>query len=91
MRNDERGLSLDVLIDKAQYLVRQGKVRRLRVRHPDGRALIDLPLIVGAAVAVVLTLLLPMLTAIAALSALVARWRVEIDQGSRPPPSAKSV
>lgn len=91
MRNDERGFSVDALIDKAQYFVRQGNVRRLRVRHPDGRALIDLPLTVGAVVAVALTLLLPMLTAIAALAALVARWRVEIDQGSGPPPRAKSV
>lgn len=79
MRDYEPGFSLNALIDKAQSLVRQGNARRLRVCHPDGRTPIDIPLTAGVGAGVLLILVLPMLTAIAALAALIARWRIEIE------------
>ncbi|PQJ94838.1 DUF4342 domain-containing protein [Chromatium okenii] len=69
-----------VLIDKVKALIARGNVRRLIVRQPNGKVLIDVPLTAGVSVAAVLTLLMPMLTAIAAMGALFTQFRIEIER-----------
>jgi hypothetical protein len=68
------------LLDKIKELVQQGNVRRLIVRRPNGRVLVDIPLTAGVGVAGVLTLLMPMLVALGAMAALVAQFRIEIER-----------
>ncbi|MBV5309944.1 DUF4342 domain-containing protein [Chromatium okenii] len=69
-----------VLIDKVKALIARGNVRRLIVRQPNGKVLIDVPLTAGVSVAAILTLLMPMLTAIAAMGALFTQFRIEIER-----------
>ncbi|MBK1694941.1 hypothetical protein CKO09_09340 [Chromatium weissei] len=73
------------LIDKVKELISTGNVRRLIVRRPNGKALIDVPLTAGVGVAAVLTLLMPMLTAIAAMGALFTQFRIEIERDPMSP------
>ncbi len=68
------------LVDKIKDLVRQGNLRRLVVRRPNGKPVADISLTAGAGVAALLTLLVPVLAALAAIAALVAQFRVEIER-----------
>ena len=52
------------LVEKVKELVRQGNVRRVRLIHDD-RPLIDIPLTVGAPLAVATVLAAPVLAAVA--------------------------
>lgn len=85
-QNNERPLAEEItvaggaLLEKVKDLVVQGNVRRLIVRRPSGKVLADIPLSAGLGVAGVLTLLAPVLTAIAAIGALFAQVRIEIQR-----------
>ncbi|TCT20137.1 DUF4342 domain-containing protein [Thiobaca trueperi] len=68
------------LLDKVKDLIQQGNVRRLIVRRPSGKVLADIPLTAGVGIAGVLTLLAPVLTAMAAIGALFAQVRIEIQR-----------
>ena len=67
------------LLEKVKELVRQGNIRRVRLIH-DGRALIDIPLTIGAPAAAVAVLAAPVLAAIAAFAALVTECTIEIEK-----------
>ncbi|NEX22094.1 DUF4342 domain-containing protein [Thiorhodococcus mannitoliphagus] len=77
---EEVSVTGSALLDKVKELLRQGNVRRLIVRRPNGKILADIPLTAGAGVAGVLTLLAPMLVALGAIAALVAQFRIEIER-----------
>lgn len=68
------------LLDKIKDLIAEGNVRRLLVRRPGGKVLIDVPLTAGIGVAGVLTLIAPMLAAIGAMAALFSQFRLEIER-----------
>lgn len=68
------------LVDKVKDLIREGNVRRIIVRRSSGEALMEIPLTAGVGVAALLTLLAPVLAALAAIAALVAQFRVEIER-----------
>ncbi len=68
------------LVDKVKDLIREGNVRRIIVRRSSGEALVEIPLTAGVGVAALLTLLAPVLAALAAIAALVAQFRVEIER-----------
>lgn len=82
MRNHHEEISVtgSALLDKVKDLIRQGNVRRLIVRRPNGKILADIPLTAGVGVATVLTLLAPMLVALGAIAALVTQFRIEIER-----------
>jgi hypothetical protein len=67
-------------LGKAKDLINQGNLRRLIVRRPSGRLLIDVPLIAGLGVIAVLILVVPMLMALAALAALLMGFKLEIER-----------
>ena len=67
------------LVEKVKELVRQGNVRRVRLIHDD-RPLIDIPLTVGAPLAVVTVLAAPVLSAVAAFAALVTECTIEVEK-----------
>ena len=67
------------LVEKVKELVRQGNIRRVRLIHEE-KALIDIPLSVGAPAAVVAVLAVPVLAALAAIAALVKDCTIEIEK-----------
>lgn len=79
---DEVTVTGSALLDKVKELIQQGNVRRLIVRRPNGRILVDIPLTAGVAVAGVLTLLAPVIVALSAMGALFAQFRLEVERES---------
>jgi hypothetical protein len=65
--------------DKVRELIHEGNVRRVRLIH-DGRTLIELPLSVGAPVAVIGILWLPILAAVGAAAALLTECTLEVEK-----------
>jgi hypothetical protein len=66
------------LIERVKELIKQGNIRRLIIRKETGEVLLEIPLTAGVAVGGAVTLLAPVLAALGALAALVARVKVEI-------------
>jgi hypothetical protein len=71
------------LVDKVKELMHQGNIRRIRLVH-DERALIDIPLSIGAPAAAVAVLAAPVIAALAAIAALVKECTIEIEKVEDP-------
>ena len=67
------------LVEKVKELVHQGNIRRVRLIHEE-KALIDIPLSIGAPAAAVVVLAAPLLAALAAIAALVKECTIEIEK-----------
>ena len=67
------------VLDKIKQIIREGNVRRVRLLH-DGKTIIEIPLTVGAPVAVVGILAVPLLAAIGAFAALVTECTIEVEK-----------
>ena len=68
-----------------ERLLAEGNVRRLIILKPSGGVLFETSLTAGVAVAAVLTILVPVLTAVGAMTALLTEVRVKvIYAGNRP-------
>ena len=66
------------LVDYVKGLIQEGNVRRLIIRKPGGDVLLEVPLSAGIAVGGALTIMAPVLAALGAMAALVAKVQVEI-------------
>jgi Domain of unknown function (DUF4342) len=66
------------LVDRVKEIIQEGNVRRLIIRDQDGKALIEIPLTVGAVVGGALAMFYPVLAGLGAIAALVARVTIEI-------------
>jgi hypothetical protein len=66
------------LVDRVKELIQEGNVRRLIIRDTDGKSLLEIPLTGGVVVGAALVAMSPVMAAIGALVALVARVRLEI-------------
>jgi hypothetical protein len=66
------------LVDYVKRLIAEGNRGRLIIRRPGGEVMMRLPLGSGIAVGGALLLLAPVLTAIGAIAALVAKVQVDI-------------
>ena len=66
------------LVDRTKELIAQGNVRRLIIRTPDDEKLLEVPLTTGVVVGGAFTLLAPVLAALGAMAALLARVKVEV-------------
>ncbi|MFP4062483.1 MAG: DUF4342 domain-containing protein [Halochromatium sp.] len=66
------------LIDYVKQLVAEGNVRRLIIRKPGGVKLMEIPLTAGVVVGGALTLLAPILAALGAMAALIAKFEIDI-------------
>jgi hypothetical protein len=73
------------LVDRTKELIAQGNVRRLIIRNQDDEKLLEVPLTTGVAVGGALTLLAPVLAALGAMAALLARVKVEVVRTERKP------
>ncbi len=67
------------VVDKVKQLIHEGNVRRVRLIH-DGRTLIEVPLSIGAPVAVIGIIWLPILAAIGAAAALLTECTLEVEK-----------
>ncbi len=68
------------LVEFVKGLIADGNVRRLVIRRPSGEALIEVPLTAGVAVGGALTLLAPVIAAIGAMAALLAKFEVDVER-----------
>lgn len=66
------------LVGRVKELIKEGNVRRLIIKKPDGSLLIEIPLTAGVAVGGVFTILAPVLAALGAMAALLVKVKVEI-------------
>jgi hypothetical protein len=83
------------LVDKVKELVAEGNVRRIILRAPDDKVMLEMTL-TTAVVGGVITLASPWLAALGAIAALVTRMRVEIvreisEDDEMPEPPARLV
>jgi hypothetical protein len=67
------------IVEKVKQLIREGNVRRVRLIH-DGKTIFEIPLTVGAPVAAVGILWMPVLAAIGAFAALVTECTIEVEK-----------
>ena len=73
------------LVGRTKELIAEGNVRRLIIRDQDDEKLLEVPLTTGVAVGGALTLLAPVLAALGAMAALLARVKVEVVRTERKP------
>jgi hypothetical protein len=66
------------LVERIKELLREGNVRRLRVKDAKGKYLLEVPLTFGVVAGGVFMLAAPTLTALGALAGLLANVRIEI-------------
>lgn len=66
------------VVDRVKELISEGNVRRLIIKDSDGKYLLEIPLTVGVVAGGVFALAAPVVAALGALAALVARVRIEV-------------
>ena len=71
------------LVDRTKELIAEGNVRRLIIRNQDDEKLLEVPLTTGVVVGGAFTLLAPILAALGAMAALLARVKVEVVRTER--------
>jgi hypothetical protein len=72
------------LIDRIKELVKAGNVRRLILRTQDNKLLLEIPLTAGAVAGGVVVLMAPVLAALGAMAALLAKVKVEVVRTDKP-------
>lgn len=76
--NEQLEIAGSQLVERVKELVEQGNVRRLIIRNPDDRVLLEIPLTIGVVAGGALALFMPVWAALGAMAALVARVKVEV-------------
>ena len=81
---EEVTLAGNQLVEYVKNVISAGNVRRLIIHKPSGEVLLEVPLTAGLAVGGALTAMAPILAALGAMAALLAKVRVEIVRTSDP-------
>ena len=66
------------LLSRIKELISAGNVRRVILRTPDNKMLFEIPLTAGAVAGGVVVLVAPVLAAIGAMAAIVARVKIQV-------------
>jgi len=66
------------VVERVKGLIEEGNVRRLIIRNPEGRTLLEIPLTAGVVVGGAVLWLNPVLAGLGAIAALLARVTIEI-------------
>jgi hypothetical protein len=66
------------LVTRVKELVAEGRVRKLRIKEPDGDMVVEMPLNVGVVAGGVVALAAPGLAVLGVLAGLVTRVRIEV-------------
>jgi hypothetical protein len=77
--NEKFTVSGDQVVEKVKQLIHEGNIRRVRLIH-EGKTIIEIPLSIGAPVAVVGILAAPVLAAIGAAAALLTECTIEVEK-----------
>ncbi len=72
------------LIDEVKRLVREGNVRRLRLKDKDGDFVLELPVTAGVLVGGAVVLTAPWLAVLGVLAGLIARIQIEVEREEAP-------
>ena len=78
-KTERYNVSGNQILDKVKQLIHEGNIRRVRLLHNE-KTIIEIPLTVGAPVAVVGILAAPLLAAIGAFAALVTECTIEVEK-----------
>lgn len=81
-RTEEFTINGDQLVAKVKELMHEGDIRQITIKNEEGKVLLQVPLTIGVAGATAAVLLAPVLAAIGALAAIVARLTVVIERTS---------
>ncbi len=73
---EKHGVSGDRVIEKIKDLIREGNVRHIVIKNDEGRTLIEFPVSIGLAGA----LLLPVWAAVGAIAAMVTKCTIEVER-----------
>jgi hypothetical protein len=73
---EEFEISGDKVIAKVKELLHEGNIRRVSLKTEDGKTLIEVPLTIGVAGAI----LVPVWAAIGAIAAMVAQLRIVVER-----------
>ena len=91
IRTEEFRVDGDKVVSRIKELVNEGNVRRIILRTEDGKDLIEVPLTIGVGVVGVGVLVAPVLAAIGAIAAIVAKISIVVerveDKPGGPPPT----
>jgi hypothetical protein len=71
------------LVDRTKELIAEGNVRRLIICNQDDEKMLEVPLTTGVVVGGAFTVLAPILAALGAMAALLARVKVEVVRTER--------
>ena len=75
-------VAADQLVDAVKKLLHEGNVRRIVIKHQDGRIIAEFPLSIGLVGAV----FAPILAAVGALAAVLTECTVEVERSVPPEP-----
>jgi Domain of unknown function (DUF4342) len=67
------------LLERVKQLLYEGNIRRVRIIHKE-RTLLDIPVTVGAPAAALMIMMIPTLTAVGALAALLTECTLEVER-----------
>ncbi|MGW4059563.1 DUF4342 domain-containing protein [Amycolatopsis sp. NPDC004747] len=68
------------LVARVKELIRQGNVRRIRIKNDKGHTVLEIPVTAG----VVAVVAAPVVAAIGAIAALAKEWTIEVDRSDAP-------
>lgn len=80
VRVEEFQIDGDTVVTKIKELIHQGNIRRITLKNESGHTLIEIPLTVGIVGGAIAVTIAPILAAIGAIGALVARLTVTIER-----------
>lgn len=80
VRVEEFSINGDDLVGKVRELIHQGNIRRIIIKNDEGRILIEIPLTVGVVGGAIAATIFPVVAAIGAIGALVARLKIVIEK-----------
>ena len=83
VRTEEFQISGDDLLARVKELVHEGNIRRLIIKNEEGKTFLEIPLTVGVMGAAV-ALVYPVLAALGAIAALVARLTIVVERVDTP-------
>ncbi len=72
------------LVERVKELIAEGNVRRLIIRSPEDKVLLEIPLTFGVVAGGILTMIAPFLAALGGIAALVARVKIQIIRDDPP-------
>jgi hypothetical protein len=80
IRVEEFKVSGNDLVDRVRQLFHEGNIRRIIIKNEEGHTLLEIPLTVGVVGGALATVMFPVVAALGAIGALVARLTLVIER-----------